>query len=451
MSWRIAADAREIFVELVATNGQRTFFIRTVNRKDQLTFGLNDAINQLPPEIQEPLKKGEIPLSITSDLHRVSLREQWGSKAAFIATEGFENLLELGNQQRAKIFGLHAEKEAPLIPRELCFGIAERTNSRGEKEKGLDPEEIETIVKKLELSEVKNVALCFLHGKKNGANEKEMSAILKEKGFSVFCSHDETGNELMRARAASQKAFLHGAEVEIIQKIEGLGFRNILSSPIRPAHKGTTSASNQSPANTLYAEFLEDRFLFRASENVFESPISPLHAIEEDEGGLFHGGPKLIDSEPGPVCFGKGLQLTYLDILAWKMKLTNPDIPRLKLDWSKSTRQITPFSQSLRIDAESFVEKLYSLFVESLAVEIETELSSTPPLMVAAGWLGPSLGPALARRLGIKKIFIPPYAGWYGALQLFETELKASGEVKKLGQFEGALPGALGEGEIHDL
>src|ERR1022692_5123 len=106
MSWRIAADAREIFVELVATSGKEAYFVRTLNRRDQLLTGLSEALTHLPPKAQEAIKSGESSLWITSDLERVSLRERWGSESAIITTEGFENLLSLGTQQRKNIFGL---------------------------------------------------------------------------------------------------------------------------------------------------------------------------------------------------------------------------------------------------------------------------------------------------------------------------------------------------------
>ena len=58
-----------------------------------------------------------------------ALLERKGARTAFVTTAGFEDLLEIGRQNRAELYNLTPTPRRPLIPRDLCFGVRERTLS----------------------------------------------------------------------------------------------------------------------------------------------------------------------------------------------------------------------------------------------------------------------------------------------------------------------------------
>ncbi len=446
MSWRIAADAREIFVELVASSENEAYFVRTLNRRDQLLAGLTEAITLLPAEIKDSIKTGATPLWVSSDLERVALREHWGSDCALITTEGFENLLEIGTQQRKNLFGLYPERESPFISKDFSFGIAERTLKDGTIEVVVDTAEIDKILGKLELSQVKNVAVSLLNSRKNPKNEKEVEKYLKDRGYTVFCSYLENGNELLRTRRVSTRAFMASTTLDFSEKIRALGFKQegTFLGTVRPKFK------NQVPQGALELEMLEDRIVLKNENMTRELEMSPLCIVEMDEGGLIHIGPASVSSEPGPVCMGKGLQLTILDLIVLKTKLTS-DVPRLKLDGTKIQRALGPLAQNLRIDSETCAEKCIQLFIEALALEIEKIIPTPPPFLIAGGWLSSSLALSLARRLGVKKFFLPPHFDWLSSQLLLESTINENAKIKKMGVLKTEFMGSLPEGEIYDL
>ena len=54
-------------------------------------------------------------------------------RTAFITTEGFRDMLEIGRQVRPTLYDVHFEKPRPLVPRNLCFevsGAARRARGR---------------------------------------------------------------------------------------------------------------------------------------------------------------------------------------------------------------------------------------------------------------------------------------------------------------------------------
>src|SRR5258707_13200790 len=55
-----------------------------------------------------------------------ALLERKGARTAFVTTAGFEDLLEIGRQNRAELYNLTPQPRRLLVPRELCFGADER-------------------------------------------------------------------------------------------------------------------------------------------------------------------------------------------------------------------------------------------------------------------------------------------------------------------------------------
>ena len=53
------------------------------------------------------------------------------ARSAFITTDGFRDMLEIGRQNRPVLYDLGFEKLRPLVPRYLCFEIRERLDSSG--------------------------------------------------------------------------------------------------------------------------------------------------------------------------------------------------------------------------------------------------------------------------------------------------------------------------------
>src|ERR1035437_6556005 len=60
-----------------------------------------------------------------------ALLERKVAKVGLITTRGFRDSLELGRRTRPKPYGLPGSFE-PLVPRELRFEVAERTDAEGE-------------------------------------------------------------------------------------------------------------------------------------------------------------------------------------------------------------------------------------------------------------------------------------------------------------------------------
>jgi N-methylhydantoinase A len=56
-----------------------------------------------------------------------ALLERKGARTAFVTTEGFEDIIAIGRQNRAELYNLMPAPKQPLVERALCFGVRERT------------------------------------------------------------------------------------------------------------------------------------------------------------------------------------------------------------------------------------------------------------------------------------------------------------------------------------
>ena len=102
--------------------------------------------------------------------------------AALVTTRGFEDVLEIGRQDRPALYDLEVERPDPLVGRERRVGVAERIGPEGQVEKALAPDdgEIEELMDALALLDPppEAVAVCLLHSYANPAHEAILGAAL---------------------------------------------------------------------------------------------------------------------------------------------------------------------------------------------------------------------------------------------------------------------------------
>ena len=78
-----------------------------------------------------------------------TLLERKGAKVALITTKGFEDVIEIGRQNRGKLYDLFWGPQKPLVERELRFGVRERTSFDGKILNRVDLEDMKRIYTKL--------------------------------------------------------------------------------------------------------------------------------------------------------------------------------------------------------------------------------------------------------------------------------------------------------------
>lgn len=122
-----------------------------------------------------------------------ALRGQVGlevPKVALLVTKGFKDIIEIGRQNRPKLYDPFFEKPMPLVERSLRFEIRERISYDGKIIEPLSEEEVESIGRALAKAGIESSAVVFLHSYANPSHELKAGEVLKKYVKYVSLSHE---------------------------------------------------------------------------------------------------------------------------------------------------------------------------------------------------------------------------------------------------------------------
>jgi N-methylhydantoinase A len=114
--------------------------------------------------------------------------ERKGAPTALIVTEDFRDVLYIRDEHRYDMFDPQIEYSAPLIPRELTFGITERTYADGSVGAEVAAAQVQEVAKELLEREVQSVAVCLLNSYRNPKNERRIGELLTKMAPGIFVS-----------------------------------------------------------------------------------------------------------------------------------------------------------------------------------------------------------------------------------------------------------------------
>ena len=122
---------------------------------------------------------GEIDLLVHgTTLATNAIIERKGARTALVTTQGFRDVLALGNESRYDQYDLAIRLPEPLVPRHLRLVVPERLDNEGHVLRPLDEDAVRALVPLLRAERVESVAVGFLHGFVNPAHERRARAIL---------------------------------------------------------------------------------------------------------------------------------------------------------------------------------------------------------------------------------------------------------------------------------
>jgi N-methylhydantoinase A/oxoprolinase/acetone carboxylase beta subunit len=427
-----------------------------------------------------------------------ALLERKGARLAFLTTAGFEDLLVIGRQTRRELYNIMVEDRNPLIPRNLCFGVGERTLADGRVEREVDLRELDGIIRKLRTAGVESVALCFLHSYANPANEKTVYRRLQACGFALSASHRVLCEyrEFERASTTAINAYvaplmeryvgrlekrLGAAAVRIMQSNGGcVSARGAKENPVctilsGPAG-GVVGASEVAAAagfrriisfdmgGTSTDVSLCDGGISTTSESTISDlplrlPIIDIHTVGSgggsiacfDAGGALRVGPQSAGADPGPVCYGKGEDVTVTDA---NLLLGRLDPERflggaMKLFPERARRAVNRFASRLKMDSLELAEgiiRVADATMERAIRVISVERGHDPRdfALVSFGGAGGMHACSLARRLRIPAVIVPKNAGVLSALGMLLSDTVKDYSASVLESGERADPAALG-------
>src|SRR5262250_2711644 len=119
-----------------------------------------------------------------------TLLQRKGARVALVTTAGFEDAIEIGRQARPKLYDLFFDRIEPLVPRELRFGIDERTANDGEIRQAPSQEDLDSLFGKLRAAHPESIAISLLFSFANPKNEAAVVKACERLDIPVSVSHE---------------------------------------------------------------------------------------------------------------------------------------------------------------------------------------------------------------------------------------------------------------------
>lgn len=176
---RLAVDIGGTFTDVVLEGpaGRRTIKVLTdpVAPESSVMAGVREALQS------EGLEAHEVGLILHgTTLATNAIIERRGAATAFITTEGFRDIIEVGYESRYNQYDLMIDKVTPLIPRHLRLTVPERSDVYGRIVTPLDEPALRALLPQLERQGINSVAVGFLHSYANPTHERRVEEILRE-------------------------------------------------------------------------------------------------------------------------------------------------------------------------------------------------------------------------------------------------------------------------------
>ena len=185
---RIAIDSGGTFTDCVFVRDGKLQIIKVASRPDAPAEAIVEAVQLASVHASSRSETHDLVCGTTVGTN--ALLERRGGRVALITTAGFEDVLEIGRQARAKLYDLFLQKAEPLAPSSRRFGAKERLAADGSVVQVLTPAEIRRLLRQIKKIRPDSVALCLLFSFRNPLHEKRIASTLRSSGYAVSVSHE---------------------------------------------------------------------------------------------------------------------------------------------------------------------------------------------------------------------------------------------------------------------
>src|SRR5690242_19831534 len=122
---RIAIDTGGTFTDCVWRDRGRLRMLKVFSTPADPSQAIVEALKKI-------VRDEEVILLHGTTVGTNTLLERKGARTALVTTKGFEDAIEIGRQARSKLYDFFFDRIEPVVPRDLRFGLNERTTCDGE-------------------------------------------------------------------------------------------------------------------------------------------------------------------------------------------------------------------------------------------------------------------------------------------------------------------------------
>jgi len=406
-----------------------------------------------------------------------ALLERKGARVALVTNAGFEDILEIGRQNRNALYRFSNQKNKPLVPGDRRFGIDCRVNTAGKITRSLSRSELTNLTRTVARSGADSVAVCLLYAFNNPRHEIRVKKALETLGLPISLSHEILSEfrEFERTATTVCNAYVLPKMKRYLERLETSGITRRLR--IMQSNGGSISAGTagrepvrtvlSGPAGGVVGAFelgkqagfgklitfdmggtstdvsLLDGKLPLTTEAVIAGlplkvPTIDIHTVgagggsiaEIDAGGSLRVGPVSAGADPGPICYGKGEKITVTDANLYLGRLMPERFlgGRMRLDRQRLDTAFRSLSQQLGLSDIETAEGVLAVANAGMerairVISVQRGFDPGEFTLFSFGGAGGMHAADLARILGIPRVLVPRHPGILSAMGMLLSDI----------------------------
>ncbi|AVH69017.1 hydantoinase/oxoprolinase family protein [Nostoc sp. 'Lobaria pulmonaria (5183) cyanobiont'] len=415
-----------------------------------------------------------------------ALLERKGDRVVLLITKGFKDALRIGYQNRPNIFA--RQIILPTMLYEQVIEIDERYDANGNELIPIKIEQVKSDLQVVYHTGIRSCAIVFMHSDRYPEHEQQIAQLAQEIGFTqISVSHqvsplmklvsrgdttvvDAYLTPILRRYVNQVASQLPSVKLMFMKSDGGLvaaeqfqGKDSILSGPaggIVGAVQTSKRAGfelvitfDMGGTSTDVAHFKGEYERQLDSEIAgarMRVPVLAINTIAAGggsvlffDGSSYRVGPKSAGSNPGPACYRRGGPLAVTDANVMLGKIHPQYFPsvfgidgNLPLDKDIVIQKFTQLTQDIQTATlnhstpEEVAAGFMAIAVENMAnaikkISLQRGYDVTQYVLCCFGGAGGQVACLIADTLGMKKIFLHPYAGVLSAYGMGLADVRA--------------------------
>ncbi|MCS7469926.1 hydantoinase B/oxoprolinase family protein [Stieleria sp. ICT_E10.1] len=405
-----------------------------------------------------------------------------GAAAGLVVTEGFGDVLRIGEQDRPELFDLAFVKAPPLA--ESTLEIRARMDADGEERIAIDEDAIAAGLQALFDAGIETLSICLMHAHRNPAHEIAVEQIARRVGFAEVSRSSEVApliklvaraetttldaylNPILSAYVARVRRQFGGSTCQLQLMTSGgnlvghdefrgrdsvlsgpaggvVGLRHVAQTHRCPLAIGLDMGGTSTDVSRFDGQ-VGRRYETRIADLRVMTPMMDIHTVAAGGGSIcdFQGGrlvvgPSSAGAAPGPACYGSGGPLTVTDanVLLGRLRVDRfpfpllPAAARERIEHVASRMPAPP--EAIESLAEGFLDIAVTHMAEAVrAITTARGVDVRDHALVGFGGAAAQLICRVADALGIRRIVDHPRASVLSAVGM---GVATSGRIETVG------------------
>jgi N-methylhydantoinase A len=473
---RIAIDTGGTFTDCVWIDRGRIRLLKVFSTPADPAQAIAEAILQIA-------RNSSVTLLHGTTVGTNAILQRKGARVALVTTSGFEDAIEIGRQARPKLYDFFFDRVEPLVPSELRFGIAERTDSEGRILEEPAPADLAKLRENIAAQKPDSIAISLLFSFANPNNENAVEETLKALNLPLSVSHKilPEFREYERTSTVVVNAYLQPVMQRYLesldQRLSQPSSRNrifVMQSsggittlataarePVRTVLSGPAGGVVGASATARLSGFrqiisfdmggtstdvaLVDGEARASSQSEIAGlpvgvPMLDIHTVGAgggslarfDSAGALRVGPESAGADPGPICYGRGTLPTVTDVnlllgrlqphrfLSGNFQLDLERTRQFAAEWLKQQNS----NLSLERFAAGVIRVVNATMEKAIrVVSIERGFDPRRFCLVAFGGAGGLHACELAQALSIPRVIVPALPGALSAYGILVSDV----------------------------